>query len=654
MAEVLLEKQDFVAAMALLIHWASQAQEVALEESDESFHVLMQRWLVGLLGSDRGDRMKLVWKMLDYLEANAEELWQAPTLELESRVAAGEDELEDELDDEEESGDLFGAAYEGVVYRDSAADGIEGEMIEGGGATTDYELELESERISDRLAFLSTLAAVWKTLALRVGLKPDADAADREALARWRERAVAGERQLRELLTSVQRFRIPAPSGSHESMVEYDRRRSIKDALLERIIATCVETADTAFFMAAQSTRGEDENAVDEIRRPAIGVVRGLFAGDVEKTREAWPTLVASLRRQPILYIPLSRTGDPQKIVAARILHQLAQQLLAWLPRVGLLTETCELIDTVRAMEVEHPVGAGAVTEFDRLFEVGYKSMVDAMVMSSVAWSAARRKQGESSGPVDGPLIESLQSLTEPMLVKWLAHSQTLRLSVLERVDSESQWQQLVTFIKRYGHDLFTQYFMNMGNLRAILHQGVETWLARLAEEPEPDDPARLVEELDGPLPRADAVEQLAIILEAVVDNYVEYRDYNSTTTQSDRGEMLYTLLDFLRLKANYERTHWNLRPVVMAHEILVRAVARGGGGNVAAGRRRADHGTRRRPVGRDREVAGKIWHEAPHGRGPAGGAIYPAADDRPRAGARPPGDGRGPQGAAAAFVRAA
>jgi hypothetical protein len=29
--------------------------------------------------------------------------------------------------------------------------------------------------------------------------------------------------------------------------------------------------------------------------------------------------------------------------------------------------------------------------------------------------------------------------------------------------------------------------------------------------------------------------------------------------------------LDFLRLKANYERTHWNLRPVVMAHEILVR-----------------------------------------------------------------------------------
>jgi hypothetical protein len=34
---------------------------------------------------------------------------------------------------------------------------------------------------------------------------------------------------------------------------------------------------------------------------------------------------------------------------------------------------------------------------------------------------------------------------------------------------------------------------------------------------------------------------------------------------------MLYTLVDFLRLRAAYDRVAWNLRPVVMAHEILVR-----------------------------------------------------------------------------------
>jgi hypothetical protein len=30
-------------------------------------------------------------------------------------------------------------------------------------------------------------------------------------------------------------------------------------------------------------------------------------------------------------------------------------------------------------------------------------------------------------------------------------------------------------------------------------------------------------------------------------------------------------LLDFLRIKVGYERIHWNLRPVMMAHEVLVR-----------------------------------------------------------------------------------
>ena len=42
-------------------------------------------------------------------------------------------------------------------------------------------------------------------------------------------------------------------------------------------------------------------------------------------------------------------------------------------------------------------------------------------------------------------------------------------------------------------------------------------------------------------------------------------------TTQSDRGELIYTLLDFLRLRVRYERIAWNLKPVMWAHEVLVR-----------------------------------------------------------------------------------
>ncbi|OYV90873.1 MAG: hypothetical protein B7Z73_05825 [Planctomycetia bacterium 21-64-5] len=59
--------------------------------------------------------------------------------------------------------------------------------------------------------------------------------------------------------------------------------------------------------------------------------------------------------------------------------------------------------------------------------------------------------------------------------------------------------------------------------------------------------------------------------IEAVVENYAEFKDFNSTTTQSDRGDLLYVLLDLLRLKTSYDRVAWNTRPVVMVHEVLVR-----------------------------------------------------------------------------------
>ncbi|MBI3468921.1 MAG: hypothetical protein HY000_38440, partial [Planctomycetes bacterium] len=93
----------------------------------------------------------------------------------------------------------------------------------------------------------------------------------------------------------------------------------------------------------------------------------------------------------------------------------------------------------------------------------------------------------------------------------------------------------------------------------------------RLEEDPDPPLQFRLLDDLDRGVPREEAESLLGTVLEAVVENYGEYLDYNSTTTQSDRGELLHMLLDFLRLKASYERIAWNLRPVVMAHEILVR-----------------------------------------------------------------------------------
>jgi hypothetical protein len=103
------------------------------------------------------------------------------------------------------------------------------------------------------------------------------------------------------------------------------------------------------------------------------------------------------------------------------------------------------------------------------------------------------------------------------------------------------------------------------------LHQGTQQWLKRLLEETPPEAPQKLLDAIGEEITLNEAAEQLSLVLEAVVENYGEYRDYNSTTTQSDRGELLYMLLDFLRLRSNYDRVCWNLKPVVIAHDILVR-----------------------------------------------------------------------------------
>jgi len=153
------------------------------------------------------------------------------------------------------------------------------------------------------------------------------------------------------------------------------------------------------------------------------------------------------------------------------------------------------------------------------------------------------------------------------MLSNWLAHSQTLRLSVLERINNTSMWNATVAFIETYGSDLFTQQFLAMGNIRGILLQGVENWLTAICDEPQID--LKLCDDLTSTITMDETTALLSLILESIVENYNEYRDYNSTTTQSDHGEMLYMLLDFLRLRTRYDRICWNLRPVIQAHQLL-------------------------------------------------------------------------------------
>jgi hypothetical protein len=74
-----------------------------------------------------------------------------------------------------------------------------------------------------------------------------------------------------------------------------------------------------------------------------------------------------------------------------------------------------------------------------------------------------------------------------------------------------------------------------------------------------------------GKLSMNEADRWITLVYESLIDHHAEYQDYNSTTTQSDRGDLVYMFMDFLRLRAGYERIAWNLKPVMWAHEVLVR-----------------------------------------------------------------------------------
>jgi len=583
LTETLIERGDLVASMALLMLWLSRAEQVPLAEVDYSFHDLAAGWMDALWGRDESrrpaetatraravgpdDRWPLAQKFFDYLEANADEYWEVPRLELVGE-SAPDGEAEPADDDSE---GLFQAAYENVTYRDTTDDGFEGEMLEGGMPTTDFELALEADRISRRLAFLATVARLWK-LAAAASRAPGAAGPDRdEVLAGWRWRALANRRDLLELARAVQGYGIRSSSGALDAMVEYDRRRAIRDVLLERIISACAETADAAHFLLAAVDREEPLDAAAVWEAPAREVLRAVFGGDAESVRAIWPGLLASLSRQPLLYVPTSRGGNPQRIVASRSVQRTLVRLLTYAPRLGLLTETYQLLETIQEMERSHGVGPGAITEFDRLFEIGCRGIYECLVVSSRGWGAKSKGRGRPARPSDRALIDCLERATQLLLQCWMDHSRNIRISVLETVADNGRWRKLKKFIRTYGHDLFTQSFMNYGNLRAILHQGAEAFLGSLEEQPDAAGPLHLVDDLDRGIPRDEAARWLELACEAVVENYSEYIDYNSTTTQSDRGEMLYTLLDFLRLLASYDRVAWNMKPIVVAHEVMVR-----------------------------------------------------------------------------------
>jgi len=316
--------------------------------------------------------------------------------------------------------------------------------------------------------------------------------------------------------------------------------------------------------------------------RGAVGrLFAALFAGDGVAAAREFEIVRDRLAGKPVLYVPLSRGGRPDRIVRARGRERLLARLAGCLPRAGLVAEAIALVQLAKSLESLRPAGAASVSEFDRVFEAAAAALVERIVES--AGSA-----GADEATATARILDGLARLVPRLLETWLTHARQLRLSVLERVRDDKAFAVTREFVEHYGAGLFTQHLLAPSALRGILRGGVRQWLEKLVEygpdatDSEPDGdgerpsaarrPTRLIEDLaSGALGVRQAAARLRLVLEAVAENHAEYRDWNSTTTQSDRGECLHILLDFLRIKAEHDRIAWTLKPVNVAHRVLAR-----------------------------------------------------------------------------------
>jgi hypothetical protein len=558
--DALLGKDDYRAAMALLMAWLSQAQ-VALEDGDYSFHTLALRWMLGAARvqvKQTTDGWSLIKKFFDHLEPNAEDHLRLPELE-----RLGEPQVADADED-----DVYGAAYEDMTYRDSADDDQEGAVAEGPPPRGDFALEWHGEALGRHLRFVSTVARLW-LIAARSEVQP-AHAPERaESLRAWLREAEKYQGVIVPLMDVINDYAIPEPSGTQDALMEYDRRRVLKEQVLSRAVATAHDLfLAVGALQSACAESGPSPGAggdKPEWQPLAIRLERALLRGDRTEAQTVLPDFLKLFRQEPLLFTALADGGHPRQILRARIAQSIFWGLAANLPRLGLLRETFHVLQTAYGMEEGHASEGRKVTEFDRLYQLALQAVTEKVRASPELWE---RSTADES---DHTLVETLRKVTDPFLELWLQHSRTLRISVLETFRGEELWRGLRGFIQRYGGDLFHARFLTLANLRGILHRGVGVYLDALAEEPDPLHPIRLLEELGRDVSRADAVRYLEFILQALVENYEEYKDYNTTSPQSDYGENLHVLLEFLQLKAAYERQAWQFRPLYLVHDVLCR-----------------------------------------------------------------------------------
>ena len=120
-------------------------------------------------------------------------------------------------------------------------------------------------------------------------------------------------------------------------------------------------------------------------------------------------------------------------------------------------------------MERHRPKGEQAITEFDRLFETGYRALVTAVVEASTGPEQSSRRQTPSWSKLCNRLPSRCCDCGSNTVDRYVCQQSRNWRSLT----GSNRWSNSSS---AYGHDLFTQKFLNLGSLRAILDQGAENY----------------------------------------------------------------------------------------------------------------------------------------------------------------------------------
>ena len=589
--EALLSRDDRVAAMALLVQWLSVSEDVGIESGQYSIHAMLIDWMQRVTTNADGSLQTpgdwaSVRRLFDFLEANAGEYWEVPQLEAfggaSSSANAQESDLEEWdvdrgeewLDEDEDEDNIFGAAYEGIVFKDSTDDGNEGEVLDSGTIPGNTEFEILNRHLEPRIKFVMALAQLWQIAATAMAAEfqgsqttDDQKLSDEQidTLTAWAKRVRTLQEDLLKLMTTIWEQEVDETGGDHDANVEYDIQLQTKFYLLNTVIATHINCRVAEVGLLCLLPSSNDTVPLPEEDRQMIEFYRAVMSQNVPLVRKLLTGQFRRLSRKPLLYVPLDNGGNPTQILVARTVQTDIRFLLKQLPRLGLFRETWHVVRLAHRMERETRPDQMSVTEFDRIFRTALRNTIECIVESSETWDDGNYSDERLTGLVS----EILAHYRE----QWHRHSRTMRLSSVEGLRHDVVWEDVKEFVEVFGEDLFHARSLTLGNVRTILHNGVEWFISQLAEHDDPLHPSRLIEALEaGELEVDDAVEILELIYGSVVDKFDRFLEYNTTTTQSDYGDKFYVLLDFLRVEAVYDRDAWERIPDSIVHRSLAMA----------------------------------------------------------------------------------